>query len=167
VLDNLDIELRNFNEIQAKYQFLGEPRLKTYAGNFSAAVTLGTGIGYDSANGSGLTQQYQDDLTTYFLDAALIGGVRMTDWLLVYLGPYYRYTPYSGHYAAGPINTALPAASAFSGTVTAYGGDLGFEIGNPIVQGRVECAYGQLKSGSLNSGMVSCGGQLAFNFGAH
>jgi hypothetical protein len=166
--DDLDLELRNFSELVVKYQILGQPRLTSRMGNVSLAVTLGAGGGYDSSNGTGLNQtQFQYDLTTVSLDAALIAGYRITDWWLLYAGPFFRYVPYTGHYAQGPENTSLPSGTPFSGTVSCYGGNLGFEFGNEIVQGRVECAFGQLESGSLNTGLVTCGGQLAFNFGAH
>lgn len=172
LLENLDVEVRNFDEVWAKWQIVGDPRLTAQAGNFALAVTAGGGYSQSNAtdnsilnpNVTGNVSQSQE-----WLDGAVVLGYRFAPIFLVYGGPFARATYYSGNWSLTPVNgsSTQPSAGTFSGTVTTTGGNLGLEFGTTLFQGRIEAAYANESAGLLNTGRWHLGAELAFEFGAH
>lgn len=179
LLDNLDVELRNFSEFWAKYEIFGDSRLNAQAGNFALAVTVGAGYGQNSSTNSNTIRNLQGNVSQseYWGDAALVLGYRLSPMFLFYGGPFARSTRYSGSYTLTPGTFAsdgsftasgpTPAATSFSGNVTSTGGNLGVELGSTLYQIRIEAAYANENSGTMNNGRLQVGAELAFNFGAH
>lgn len=166
--DNFDVELRSLLDLHVKYQLLGDPRLTAKQGNFALAVTgtLGTGGSKDSYSplfGSTTVRSEQNEV---FFDGAIIAGYRVADPVLLYAGPFARYTDFHGTFETTDASTgASSGVSKYSGNVVTTGANLGAEVGTPLFQLKGEVAYANVKSGSLNTGRAYAGISLAFQFG--
>ncbi len=167
ILENLDVEIRNFNQLLGKYQLAGDSRQRAQAGNFALSVT-GT-IGYQSSKETGTplssgNKSITVKMTEVLLDAGLISGYRVADWLLLYGGPVVSRKQFWGTYQ--PTSTAnVTTSSEFSGGVMSFGGNLGLELGIPAFQFRTEVAYTDVKLGNLKTGRAYFGVEIAVVFG--
>lgn len=73
--------------VGGKYQIFGQPRATATPGNVSLAATVAPGLyTFDEYAGGRTAEGYIGSL-----DASLIAGYRITDWLLAYGGPYATY----------------------------------------------------------------------------
>lgn len=162
VIDSLDVELKSLSAIQAKFQFIGEPRKKTKEGNFAVAATVLGGFDYYAASSPSVAG-YTVSIKHYDVpvEAGLIAGYRIWDPLLVYVGGYGRYVSTWG--------THKPSSSSvetqYSGNVTGYGGNFGVEFGYAGFQISGEVGYGKVKAGDRSDNQLAFGAQLALNFG--
>jgi hypothetical protein len=87
--------------LRAKYQMLGDPASRARAGNLSLAID--GGIGFAPFDGlKGLEQNAYD--------AALIGGYRITDNVLIYGGPFYSRYDYKD--ANGPSTARVESSGS-------------------------------------------------------
>ena len=172
LLESLDVEVRNFDELWAKWQIIGDPRLTAQAGNFALAVTGGAGYGQTTSTNSSLfnpnvTGSLSE--TQDWVDGAIVLGYRFAPIFLVYGGPFARATYYNGNWSLTPVSgsSAQPSSGTYSGSVTTTGGNLGVELGTALFQARIEAAYANESAGVLNTGRWHIGAELAFEFGAH
>jgi hypothetical protein len=130
VNDSLDIYLDTQYGtpiIRAKYQMLGEPASRARAGNLSLALDGGYGAEL-FADKKGL------ELNAY--DAALIGGFRIADTVLIYGGPYYSRYDYKD--ANGPSTSRVEST----------GTNLGIRFGF----GKNDSIYLETSHNSVNAG---------------
>lgn len=165
--EDFDIELRNFSSLFVKYQFLGDGRLHAEPGNFAMAITGAIG-GYSSTQEStGFLVGYskaRTELTELWADAALVGGYRFADWAMIYGGPFFTYSNFKGNWS-GTDFSGVASAREIKGNALQTGVNLGLELGVPLVQGKIEAGYGNIKSADLNNGRFHVGVQVAFHIG--
>jgi hypothetical protein len=169
LLDQLDVGLKlRFNNTtlgQIKYQFLGEPRLSAKEGNFSLAASFaGGGATHNSTNteefalGTPITAT--DTLTETDLDAAVIGGYRLQDVLLIYGGPFWTRRSYSGNISqTGGATGTYP----FNGIIQQFGMNVGLQANFNRGIARVEGAGSRASQSS--SGANYWSGYLGFDLG--
>lgn len=170
LMDKLDVDVRTDGGLafEVKYQFLGAPRMTAKAGNFALAATLMGGGSTYNQDSSGLVGAGHVDQSAYFADAALVAGYRVLDPVLIYGGPFIRDTKFSGSYTqSSSIGAPSTSAGNYSGDVMSTGANIGVELGLPLVQFKLEGAYSNAKSGSVNTGRFFGGLGVAFQFGAH
>jgi len=87
--------------VRMKYQFLGQPASRAKSGNLSLAIDGGYGYSYVGGL-NGLEQNAYD--------AALIGGYRITNSLMLYGGPFY--SRYDLKDANGSLSTSVESAGS-------------------------------------------------------
>jgi hypothetical protein len=159
LLDNLDLELKSLTSLQAKYQLLGQPRSRAHQGNFSlAAMVLAS---FDKQQSSSLQNTSPNaNYSSYDLpmEVKFSVGYRILKPVLLYATPFYQVAPFWGTYQGANL-------IHYSGTATAFGGNLGIEVGIPEVQLIAEAGWGQTQCGDFRKDHLFVSGQIAFNFG--
>lgn len=158
VSDAFELQIRSDRLVNLKVQLLGEPRSTAKAGNFSFALTAGAGYSDTSKTGSHISgSSATTKLSDYILDGAVILGYRFEPFLMVYGGGFVSRKNYSGTHSSG-------STLNFSGYAENVGGNAGLEVGSSSFQARIEGAYANMKSGSINTGRIFVGGEAAFTF---
>lgn len=177
LLDRLDISLTGAASTAAspvnlrlKYQILGEPRITSDPGNFSMAVTLAGGAGYksdyDTDTGNPFIDPTNPVVATYSIhawdvDTSLIFGYRILDWLLVYGGPFYTHTGFSGWVQqSGSGSQQINLA----GTVDEEGANVGVSFDWKHFTLRPELALGAAQATNGSGAVIGLGSVFMFHW---
>ena len=108
--------------LSLKYQFVGLPEDESKPGNFSMAIQASGGLMLGAFEG--VSTSY------YLLDGILVGGYRIAERHLAYLGPYFSLAGISG------------IASLSSTSANQYGACLGYQYRLESVFTRLELVWG-------------------------
>lgn len=159
--------------LQLKAQFLGNPLNESEEGDFSAAIAIGGGLSSHKETEtesdwpfSSATETDQIELKTRTGDLGLSAGYRVGPRFLVYGGPFYSHTRYSGRAEGGKDYAPV----TFEGESQQWGGTAGVHYGflaagkEPGVFMRLELGYLHLKTGDTLYDGGLFGGQFGLNF---
>jgi len=131
VIDRLDLQLKaplsQRQMFQAKFQIAGDPVSVAKAGNTSLAVSAGISPHTTSGSNTHLFQNvsnasYNIDFLAY--DAAVIGGYRLTNTVLIYASAFAYFNNYDGKLTQ-TLGGASTQEYTFDGKVKQRGGNLG------------------------------------------
>jgi len=122
--------------VSGKFQILGDPIVKAKGGNFSIAVTAAAGVESSTNNGTQLGTfgpggyPWNATANTQVQDYALIAGIRLTDNLLLYGGPFIsKYNMTGNVHDNQSDNGTSPAADySINGSGQNTGGNLAIQL---------------------------------------
>jgi len=122
-LPNLSRSLNGYPAIKAKYQFRGSDLRSAKKDDFSLAASAGLAYGQDESGTSG-NPTYLNEMQLVMIDIGGIGGLRLTDNLLLYGGPFVTPIYFWGEDKIASFNSEQQRDS-FSGTAWQWGLNIG------------------------------------------
>ena len=119
-----------------KFQILGDPMTKSKGGNFSLAVTAAAGAVSSSNNGNQLGTfgpggyPWNATANTQVQDYAVIAGIRLNDYVLIYGGPFISKYNMTGSVHDNQSDNGTSAAADYSinGSGQNTGGNLAIQL---------------------------------------
>jgi hypothetical protein len=148
---------------KAKFQLLGDPKIRATEGNFSLAVVGSLGFfSYDKSD-TGLfsSQEYKVHFENTNYGGQLVAGYRVDRLVNLYAGPFVERGDYTGTY-----ETVGVSKTDFKGSALNRGGVIGIEIGSPRCTGIIEAAWNHTTSGQSKNSFWVGGAQILISFGS-
>ncbi len=164
ILPRLDVGIDfNLHEItlRGKYQLVGEPFLDTHAGNFSLAGVGGLGGIASSTNENSASTSYKYSTTS--ADAAVVAGIRPTDWMLFFSGVSAKYIDYDGSFKS---SNATVGNGNFNGHALWWGPYSGIEFSGHRFRYRMVAGITYLATGDVRKSFFSSQGELSVTLGS-
>lgn len=162
----IDFDLREFM-LRGKFQLLGEPRNTASVDSFSLAVAGGFGTGRaqhnSSATSSSTSGSLSYDSESHSYEAAIVGGYRSMDWLLLFGGVSAKYTAFEGTFTS---NTPAVGNGSFSGQGTSWGPYAGVEFGRRRFHYRMAFGLTSIATGNVRKNFFSSQGALSVTLGS-
>ena len=138
VVDRLELKLKNFDTVSAKFQLLGPAKSKAKTGDLSLALYASGSI----SNTESTSGAYTYSLSNHRYDGMAILGYRLSDTLLAYGGVFRAFADFDGS-----RTLSGSAGVPFAGTGANNGASIGFEVGNQKVRFIAEGSLNLVKSG--------------------
>lgn len=154
VVERLELKLKDFNTVSAKFQLLGPSKSKAKTGDLSAAFYASGKINNSEGSGGG----YSYDLSDHQYDGMAILGLRLSDQLLAYGGVFRTLSSFDG--SRTPTGGS---AVAYSGTGTNNGASIGFELGTGRIRLVGEGSLNLLESGSSSRRIYNGGFAMEYH----
>jgi hypothetical protein len=154
VVERLELKLRDFNTLSAKFQLIGPSKAKAKAGDLSAALYASGKINSSEGSAGGFSYQLSD----HHYDGMAIVGFRLSDPLLAYGGVFRTLADFDG--SRTPTGGS---AVAFAGTGTNTGASAGFELGTGKLRLIAEGSLNLLESGSSSRRIYNGGFALEYH----
>lgn len=163
----VDLNMYEFM-LRGKYQFVGEPLQTTHAGNFSLAVSGGLGAGISGREGDSTAASTTPNSASYSAqtvaaDAAVVAGIRVTDWLQPFAGISAKYLNFDASYTT---NIAAIGNGSFKGDAFWWGPYFGLEFSRRRFRYRQTVGYTPFSTGNLRKNFFSSQGELSIALGS-
>lgn len=169
--DSFELRLILPSHLEAKYQWLGDPRVRAQAGNTSAAVVLGGGRATSNRSSSQFWGGFARSLefNEYFIQLALPLGYRAHEQVLFYLSPSYFYETLKGTEKTFNSATSITQNTATSErtissqlSVIGLSAGMGYDVGQLNSAGRpiqllAECGIQSFKLPAGHATHGHCG----------
>ncbi len=132
--------------IGAKVQLLGDNADDAKSGNFSLALTAawasrGISAGSVSETDTPEPAYYQYEFDRKIYDVAAIVGLRISDSILFYGGPFFFNSPYS---MIQNLSTDTGDLASIKGTTNSYGANFGIQLGGGQTSLKLEVSVNKL-----------------------
>ncbi|GEM_PF-2532609 len=163
IKDRFEVGVDTNSVGKAKFQLLGDPKIRAGEGNFSLSIvgSLGYTSEDDSENAFFSNQGYKVHLESTTYGGQLVAGYRLDKLVNLYAGPFIERGDYTGSYEiTGVSRNDLNGHSLNKGAV------IGVEFGSPRVTGMIEGAWNQTVSGSSKNSFWVGGAQIIISFGS-